>query len=373
MHAFHVPWDARPDVVRFDPDAVWPAAFTLDVGLDAHRKALASDPTVACRVRAAAALGKDGSLETVAALARAVRGDKFWGVAAEAAGALAEIRTPSAREALLAALPEVKHPKARRAVVRALGAFRGDEVAAEALRGVLSKGDASLFVEAEAAEALGRTRVPSGRAVLEKALATKGSWAETIRAACVRGLGHLGVPRGPPHAVRAVRVGPARARADGRRHGSAWPRSATRMVQRDDVRERLEAGIDDRDFRVQMAAIAALRLLGDERSAPALARGAEQATDGRVRRACRAAMLRIGKRAERTTEVARLSDAVETLRREVGGGSTSSASSRAGGSRRPAPAKREGQGRVQGAEGREVVRQGRAQGPGADPEAALTR
>ena len=317
VHAFHVPWDARPDVVRFDPDAVWPAAWTLDVGLDAHRKALASDPTVACRVRAAAALGKDGSLETVAALARAVRGDKFWGVAAEAAGALAEIRTPSAREALLAALPDVKHPKARRAVVRALGAFRGDEAAADALKAVLTKGDASLFVEAEAAEALGRTRVPAARAALEKALATKGSWAESIRAGCVRGLGHLGSPEVLPALFERFAWGQhARVRTAA---AIGMAQVATRMVQRDDVRERLEAGIDDRDFRVQMAAIAALRLLGDERSAPALARGAEQATDGRVKRACRAAMLRIGKRAERTTEVARLSDAVETLRREVAG------------------------------------------------------
>lgn len=315
VHAFHLPCDARPGAVRFDPDAVWPAVFTLDVGHDALRVALANDPTVGSRARAAAALGKDASAATVAALGKAVTDDPFFGVGAEAAAALAEIRTPAARDALLAALPRTKHPKARRAVVRALGAFRGDDAAAAALGRVLERGDASLFVEAEAAEALGRTRTVRAREALEQAFATKGSWADTIRAGCVRGLGQLADERVVPTLLERYRYGHhprVRVAAAG-----ALAFVGARLVVRDAIREALEAGIDDRDFRVQMASIAALRALGDERAVPALARGAEQATDGRVKRACRGAIARLGKRAERTTEVARLSDAVETLRREV--------------------------------------------------------
>jgi aminopeptidase N len=315
VHAFHLSFAARPDVVRFDPDAEWLASWTFDVGLDAHRKALATDPTIAGRIRAANALAKDSSAETVAALARAVKGDKFWGVSAEAAAALGDIRTPAAREALLAVRKDVKHPKARRAVVAALGAFRGDEAAAEALREVLAKGDASLFVEAEAAEALGRTRTPGAKAAIERALATKSSWADSIRAGCVRGLGLLASEDVVDTLVGQLAWGKhSRVRMAA---AGSLAQIGSRLVVRDGIRDRLEALIDDRDFRVQMAGIAALRAMGDDRAIPALRRGAEQAIDGRVKRACRGAARRLEQRAERTSEVGKLSDAVETLRREV--------------------------------------------------------
>jgi len=315
-HAFHVPFPSKPERVRFDPEGEWLAAWTLDLGLDAHRATLASDPSVVLRMRAAVALAKDSSEPTIAALARALRSDAFWAVGAEAAAALGEIRTPAAREALLAALSAVKHPKARRAVVTALGAFRGDEAAGTALRGVLEKGDASLFVEADAAEALGRTRVAFAREVLEKALSSKDSWADTIRAGAVRGLGSLASEAALPALfARLARGNHPRVRTAA---ALSLATIGARLVVRDAIRERLEEAIDDRDFRVQMAAIAALRTLGDDRAIPALRRGAEQATDGRVKRACRATARRLEQGAVRTQETARLSDAVEALRRENG-------------------------------------------------------
>jgi aminopeptidase N len=314
-HTFHVPLAARPDAVRFDPDGWWLASWSLDVGLDAHRKALASDPSVPLRLRAAAALSKDSGSETVQALARAVRGDAFWGVRAEAAAALGTVRTPAAREALLAALPEASHPKVRRAVVAALGAFRDDAVAADAVKAVLEKGDPSIFVEAEAAEALGRTRVPGARKAIEAVLEKRDSWAESIRAGCVRGLGHLASEEALPALERRLAWGNhPRVRAAA---AAAMAEIGSRLRSRDAVREKLEARVDDADFRVQMSAIAALRALGDEGAIPALRRAADQAVDGRVRRACRAAARRLDAVADRSTELARLSDAVEALRRQA--------------------------------------------------------
>src|SRR5204862_93708 len=64
-----------------------------------------------------------------------------------------------------------------------------------------------------------------------------------------------------------------------------------------------------------MAAIAALRYLGDEKALGALRRATDQAIDGRTKRACRVAARRLEQRSERTSEVAKLSDAVESLRR----------------------------------------------------------
>ena len=66
----------------------------------------------------------------------------------EAARALGGMRSEIARDALLACV-SVKHPKARRGVVGALGQFRDDDAVAAALEGILRKGDASYYVEAD--------------------------------------------------------------------------------------------------------------------------------------------------------------------------------------------------------------------------------
>jgi aminopeptidase N len=313
-HAFHLPLPEKPDAVWFDPEGDLLAGWSVDEPPDASRRALRDGPLVV-RLRAAGRLAKDAGAETVAALSRAVREDPFWGVRAEAAAALGKVRTPAAREALLAALGKVEHPKARRAVASALGQFREDEAVAEALAGVLSRGDPSIFVEAEAADALGRTRQPAARAALERAIATKESWADTVRAGAVRGLGRLADPSVVPALVERLRpVHHPRVRSAA---ALALAEVGSRLVVRDAVREVLEPRLDDRDFRVQLAAIVALRTLGDERAVPALRRAADQALDGRIRRGARTAARRLEQQAERTAEVARLSDALDALRRQA--------------------------------------------------------
>jgi aminopeptidase N len=313
-HAFHLPLREKPDAVWFDPEGDLLATWAVDEPPDATRRALRDGPLVV-RLRAAGTLAKDAGPETVAALARAVREDAFWAVRAEAATALGRIRTPAAREALLAALRTTEHPKARRAVASALGQFREDEAAGEALAGLLSRGDPSLFVEAEAADALGRTRVPFAREALERAAETKESWADTIRAGAVRGLGRLADPEVVPSLVE--RLKPEHHSRVRSAAAMALAEVGSRLVVRDAVREVLEPRLDDRDFRVQLAAIVALRTLGDERAIPALRRAADQALDGRIRRGARTAARRLEKGAERTAEVARLSDALDLLRRQA--------------------------------------------------------
>jgi aminopeptidase N len=223
------------------------------------------------------------------------------------------MRVPAARDALIEGLKKVKHPKARRAVAGSLGSFRGDLVAAGALRSLLEKGDASLFVESSAAVALGATRAPFALDVLEKALATKDSWADMIRLGCLRGLGALALPevvpvllsrlpRGNPPRIRAVAAG-------------ALATAGRRLANRDAVREALVDLLADPSFPVVMAAIAALRILGDERAVGALYHLAESGGDGRIRRAAQISAHRIGKGAERTREVSKLSDDLELVRK----------------------------------------------------------
>lgn len=311
-HTLHVPCAQPPERVRFDPEGDLLATLEVAVPPDVQRKVLADDPSAIVRLRAAGALAKDPSDATVEALGRALK-DSFWGVAAEAASALARIRTPAAREQLVAGLARVRHPKARRAVAASLGAFRNDAQAAAALTGVLEQGDPSLFVESSAAAALGATRVPAGLRALEKALATKDSWAEQIRIGCVRGLGALGgeeavalllgrIARGQVARLRSAAAG-------------ALAQAGRRLSNREAVRDALVDLLQDASFPVVMSAIAALRALGDERALGALHALAESGADGRVRRAALVAAGRIGRGLERTKEVARLSDDLDQMRR----------------------------------------------------------
>jgi aminopeptidase N len=311
-HTVHLPCDEAPERVRFDPDG--DLLCTLEPGgaPDSQRAALAHDPAVIARLRAAAALAKDATQASADALERALH-DGFWGVAAEAASALARMRTTAARDALVGGLASVKHPKARRAVAGALGAYRGDLVAAGALRSLLAKGDPSLFVESSTAAALGATRAPFALEVLERALASKDSWADLIRLGCIRGLALLGqaeaVPvlrerleRGHPPRVRAAAAG-------------ALAVLGRRLGNRDAVREALVDLLTDASFPVVMAAIGALRTLGDDRAIGALYGLADSGSDGRIRRAAQVAAQRIGKGLERTREVAKLSDDLEQVRK----------------------------------------------------------
>ena len=95
--------------------------------------------------------------------------DKFWGVQSDAATALGAIRTTAALDALLEGI-KLPHPKVRRSVARALGNFRGDARAASTLAAIVTHGDESYFVEAEAALSLGKTRDERAFAHLSEAL-----------------------------------------------------------------------------------------------------------------------------------------------------------------------------------------------------------
>lgn len=301
-----------PERVVFDPDGDLLATLEVEGGADAQRALLAKGPTAISRLRAAGWLGKDATEATVAALAKALH-DPFWGVAAEAAASLGRIRTPGARAALVKGLAGVQHPKARRAVAAALGSFRGDVEAGAALARVLERGDASYFVEAAAAAALGAVRAPGALEALSRALAGKDAWMEVIRMGCVRGLAALGDERAVP--LLLERLAPTQLPRLRSAAAGALAQLGRRMVQREALREALVELLHDASFPVVMAGIASLRALGDERALGALGALAEAGGDGRVRRAARVAAARIARGAERTTEVARLGDELESMRR----------------------------------------------------------
>ena len=302
--------EKAPHWISFDPNGDILGTVTVEQAPAANRALLASNEGLQSRIRAARALVSDVTRESIEALQTAMH-DTFWGLAGQCAVALGRMRHHHARDVLVGAMAH-KHPKVRRAAAGALGRYRGDEAAATALIDLLTKGDASIFVEASAARSLGKTRSPRAKAVLEKALAERDSWAETIRMGCVDGLAALADDSVLTTVIDATAYGkPPRLRSAAIR---ALAQIARRMERRDDVFDVLSDLSSESDFRIVAAAIAALRGIGDPRAIAVLSGAPMHHPDGRVPRAARAAIGRLKKSKGAPGELKELNKEVASLR-----------------------------------------------------------
>lgn len=299
----------RPKMVSFDVGnwILKKLDFSLPEEMLVYQ--LGQDRDCMGRIRAAEGLGKTGSPQAVKALRQALLRDPYWGVQAAAAKALGNWGTTSAREALIAGL-EIEHPKARRAVVRALGEFKNDESVAEKLVEILRRGDASYYVEAEAATSLGKTRFSRAFEELKQALA-KDSFNEVIRAGVFEGFSQLRDERaiaickewtqyGKPSQARQAAVVALGKLGEGKR----------------EIGEFLIDFLRDSDFRVRLQTLTALRELKDERTIPALGKFAEQSLDGREKRLSREIILKLKEGQNRSEEIKKLREDLEKFSQE---------------------------------------------------------
>src|SRR5215470_10801745 len=310
LHTFHIALPAKPRWMSFDPGNWILKKLQLKVPKDMLIAQLQHDPDIMGRIYAAAGLGELGSLEAVASLRQALEQETFWGVQAEVARILGTIHTPTALEALLANT-RLAHPKARRAVVTALGEFKDDR-SATTLIDVVHAGDASYFVEAEAAAALGKTRRDSALVPLQQA-AHKPSWNETLRNGVFRGLAELQdestIPLlrdfttyGQPPLARYAAI-----RALGKLGGEKDPPPAP-------IVETLTALLDEEAFRTRMAVLDALEALHSPKALPALERLRDRDLDGRVKRRVTEVIEAIRSERKQTDEVQQLRDDFQALR-----------------------------------------------------------
>jgi aminopeptidase N len=310
---FVVPLAAKPSQVIPDPGNDILKTLDEKKADELWTAQLASAERAIDRVRAARALGKAGSPTVVAALDLSMRDDVSWIVRGEAALALGAIKSDAARDAIAAAVAGEAHPKARRHLVRALGAFRNDERAADALEPTLAK-DASYFVEAESAMSLAKTRSPRAFERLEATM-TRPSYLDVIQSMCLSGMAELRDERGIDIALEAARYGKP---VIGRRAaisvlGSLGGEFSQHKRR---IRETLSELLDDRDFRARIAAVEALRVLGDPDAIGALKRAEGKDLDGRVRRRAREVARKLAEGSAKDEQVKSLRDAVEKLQDE---------------------------------------------------------
>jgi len=309
---FHLPCARPPAQALVDPRRDLPGTVEVDKPVAWWRAELKGAPVARARTEAAAALGKDGSGESLDALSRALHDEKeFWGTRAACAHALAHARSPKARALLLAGL-NVKHPKARRAVVSALGTFKTDAAAAKALAALARKGDPSCFVEGEAARSLGKVGGAEALAVLG-AMLKRPSFADTVAIGALDGLAELQDPKGWPLVVAATRYGAAPfARRAAVMAAAKLAEAADKEREAVDLIARL---LEDPLYRVRLAAIEAARALGDERLIGPLS--SLPFLDGRERRSAREAVRALRAKQGHAKELADLRRDVDRLKADT--------------------------------------------------------
>ncbi len=298
-----LPAESKPVMVRLDPAHSIPKVMKFPRPKELLLYQLTHDGDCMGRIEAAHELVKIADYEGVAALGRAVLSDSFWGVQAEAADALAEIRTDQAMQALIAGL-KVSHPKARRAVVKALGTYK-DPKAGEALKKLAEK-DPSYFVEAEATRAWTGSRNKTGGELqksqvdeTETFLMTqfsKESHLEVIRTAALWGLAELpGVGRGErPKAFETLLEWSKRGKPEDARMAAIGALGQVASVavpsERALILDRFNELADEESFRVRMRLILALGASESPVAIPILDKIHRLDSDGRVKRDSKALM-----------------------------------------------------------------------------------
>lgn len=298
---------AAPAMVIFDPRGDLLASVELDLPDPMLRTIIGADVPARARMAASGALARRPGESNHAALVRALMDDASWCVQAEVASALAGTNLRASRDALIDAL-DLPHPKARRAVVTALGNF-AEPAVADVLAARLADGDPSIFVEAELARALGRTRQASALPALTAAL-ERDSWNETIRVGVFDGLAALQdpaiIPLVEPWLARRhdilARCGVVRCLAG----QYSAPAQAARA---------LEPWLGDDAFRLQLTLAAHLERLGDGRALSLLQRLVNSTRNGRVRRRAREGVLRLSKSLGAGREVDGLRADLDTMRK----------------------------------------------------------
>ena len=191
-HDWRIPGPGAPKRFLFDPDGTLLARIRETKDRAAWDK-IATDPSapLASRVRAIRALADKGP-DAVPALARAASSDTRFEVRSEACTALGKVGGDTAAAALTAATKDADG-RVRRSAVNALGNLPAALAAAPLTACIRS--DASVYVVADAAAALGKVKADGAFDVLVAALA-RDRRRDQIRQRVMDGLKDLGDPRG---------------------------------------------------------------------------------------------------------------------------------------------------------------------------------
>lgn len=321
--ALYFPLPKKPDFISFDVGNHYIKTVKLEYPWPELKAQLKFDPDPIARVYAAEAIAQKGGLEAVKALTAALISDSFWGVRAETAKQLAELKLDQALKALLQGL-EDEHPKVRRAVAESLGKVKTAD-SYRALLQVVQAGDPSYYVEAAAVSALGEVgasqlsdipEVTQTLGVLQTVLQERAGWNEVVRSGALTGVSQFKTSEAAlelilqytePDVPSMLRLGAIRAL------GKVSTGQSKANVER--ILERLEAISREPQFTTQMTVISALGTMEDIGAVTVLQGIAEHIDDGRVRRRAEETIEEVQKKVEKDQAIEKLQQDLEELKK----------------------------------------------------------
>ncbi len=320
--SFYFPLEKKPQFISFDCGNNYLKTVSLEYPTPELKAQLQSDPDPISRIYAAKALAKKGGLEAVKALSEALRNDRFWGVRVEAAKQLAQVKLDQAAAAVIAGLDD-KDARVRRSVVEALSKIKTPE-SYDALKQLLEKGDASYYVEASAASALGKMvsanlkdKEDEVLQLLTHVLRERSGWNEVVRSGAIAGLSQIksspvalqvileyttpGIPQ--PLRLSAIR-------ALGTISTGQTPNNTEWIL------EQLEELAAESFFLTQVAVASALGHMETAKAIGVLRSLSDQTPDGRVRRIAEEAIQKVQKNVGSDQAVKQLREELDQLKKE---------------------------------------------------------
>ncbi len=320
--SFYFPLQRRPQFFSFDAGNYTLKSLTLNYPLKELKAQLQHDPDPVSRIYAAIALAKRGGLEAVHALGQALTGDRFWGVRVEVAAQLAKLKLDQAVAALLAGLQD-DDARVRRATLSALGKCQ-TEASYNAVQQAAEQGDPSYATEAAAMRSLGKLAagLPSepqqaAIALLQRVLAERPGWNETVRSGALDGLSQL---KTLPAAVGAIlpytELGTPQALRLAAIRALGAVSTGQPPAQVEAILTRLGAIASESFFLTQVAASSALGQMRDAGALELLSGLAAQTPDGRVRRLAEEAMGKVQKRLDDRQLVQTLRSELDQLKQD---------------------------------------------------------
>ncbi|MDF5727373.1 MAG: M1 family metallopeptidase [Rhizonema sp. PD38] len=321
--SFYFPLSEKPNFISFDVGNNYLKTVSLEYPVPELKAQLEFDPDPISRTYAATALAKKGGLEAVKALSAALKNDPFWGVRAEVAKQLVEIKLEQAFDGLVAGLQD-ENALVRRSVVEALANIKTNG-SYKAVAELIQKGDPSYYVEAAAARTIGAIAAIAENKVneenvlklLSSILSEKAGWNEVLRSGAIAGLAALKTSEAALNLIAEyIKVGvpqPLRLAAIRALGKISIGQSAANLEK---ILERLAEISLEPFYLTQIAVATALGQMETPKAINILQALANQTPDGRVRRYVEEEIAKVQKNVSTESTLLQLRSELDQLKQQ---------------------------------------------------------
>ncbi len=321
--SFYFPLSEKPNFISFDVGNNYLKTVFLEYPVPELKAQLEFDPDPISRTYAATALAKKGGLEAVKALSAALKNDPFWGVRAEVAKQLVEIKLEQAFDGLVAGLQD-ENALVRRSVVEALAKIK-TRGSYKAVAELVQKGDPSYYVEAAAARTIGaiaaigedKAHEENVLKLLSEILSEKAGWNEVLRSGAIAGLAALKTSEAALNLIAEyIKVGvpqPLRLAAIRALGKISIGQSAANLEK---ILERLAEISLEPFYLTQIAVATALGQMETPKAINILQALANQTPDGRVRRYAEEEISKVQKNVSTESTLLQLRSELDQLKQQ---------------------------------------------------------